>query len=103
MNTVADKRIANIRATISQERARISELNATISADLKSYLKLASGQLNDAEGWLAPEALRHPPRSPREMARWLDFVEGILGRAIKHRRAVEALIKKHGPDAAWRW
>lgn len=98
MSAAADQRIADIRAAVRQERARLSELNGQISADLKSYLKLASGQLSDAEGWLAPEILCEP-RSPRAMARWLDFVEGILARAIKQRRAVEALIKKHGPDA----
>ena len=33
------------------------------------------------------------------MAKWLDFVENILDRAIKHRKWVEGFIKKFGPDA----
>lgn len=99
MSAAADKRIASIRACVREERALLSELNNRISADLKRELKQASFGLNDVEGWLAPEVLRHPPRSEREMAKWLAFVEGILDRAIKQRKSVEALIKKHGPAA----
>ena len=33
------------------------------------------------------------------MAKWLDFVENILDRAIKHRKWVEGFIKKFGSDA----
>jgi len=99
MSAATDKRIADIRAKVREERALLSALNDRISADLKKLLKPASGFLSDADGWLSPEVLRHPPRSDNEMAKWLRFVEGILDRAIKHREYVEALIKKHGPDA----
>jgi hypothetical protein len=54
---------------------------------------------DDAEGFLLPEFLQHPPRSEGEMAKWLDFVENILDRAIKHRKWVEGFIKKFGSDA----
>jgi hypothetical protein len=99
MSATNDKRLAAIRAKVRDERTRLSELNRQISADLKKMLKPASFYLDDAEGWLAPQVLKHPPRSDNEMARWLHFVEGILDRAIKHRKWVEAAIKKYGPDA----
>jgi hypothetical protein len=97
--TIPEKRIAAIHDKIRGERTTIADLNSRISADLKKLLKPASGLLNDAEGWLAPEVLRHPPRSEREWAKWLSFVEGILNHAIAFRKSVEALIKTHGPDA----
>jgi hypothetical protein len=99
MSTTNDKRIAAIRAKVREERALLSELNGEISADLKKLLKPASFHLDDTEGWLSPEVLRHPPGSDREMAKWLIFVEGILDRAIKHRKWVEGLIRKFGADA----
>ena len=99
MSATNDKRIAVIQEKVREERALLSELNGRISADLKTMLQPASFYLNDVEGWLSPEVLRHPPRSDDEMAKWLRFVEGILDRAIKHRKSVEAVIKKHGPDA----
>jgi hypothetical protein len=101
MSPKNDKRLAAIRAKVLDERARLSELNKQISVDLKEMLKPAASHLDDAEGWLVPEVLRYPPRSDNEMemARWLRFVEGILDRAITHRKWVEAAIKKYGPDA----
>jgi len=30
---------------------------------------------------------------------WLDFMESVLDRAIKHRKWVQGFIKKLGPDA----
>lgn len=99
MSAIPEKRVAAIRGNIGAERAKLSDLNSRINADLKKLLKPASGFLSDAEGWLAPEVLRHPPRSEREWDRWLSFVEGILARATAHRKSVEALIKKHGSNA----
>jgi hypothetical protein len=99
MSAIPEKRIAAIWEKIRGERASLSDLNGRISADLKKLLKPASGFLSDAEGWLAPEVLRHPPRLDSDWARWLSFVEGILDRAITHRKWVEGLIRKHGPDA----
>jgi hypothetical protein len=99
MSAIPEQRIEAIREEIRGERTTISDLNSRISADLKKLLKPASSWLSDAEGWLAPEVLRHPLRSPSEWARWLRFVEGILDRAIAHRKSIEALIKKYGPDA----
>lgn len=99
MSATNDKRLAAIRAKVRDERARLSELNKQISADLKKMLKPASSHLDDAEGWLSPQVLRHPPRSDNEMARWLRFVAGILDRAVTHRKWVEAAIKKYGADA----
>jgi hypothetical protein len=99
MSPKNDKRLAAIRAKVRDERAQLSELNKQISADLKKMLKPAGFHLDDVEGWLSPQVLKHPPRSDSEMARWLRFVEGILDRAIKHRQWVETAIKKYGPDA----
>jgi hypothetical protein len=99
MNAIPEKRIAAIREKIRGESAIISDLNSRISADLKKLLKPASGFLDDAQGWLVPEVLWHPPRSTNEWAKWLRFVEGILDRAITHRKWVESQIKKYGPDA----
>ena len=99
MSATNDKRVAAIRAKVRGERARLSELNGQKSADLRKMLKRASFHLDDAEGWLAPQVLRDPPRSDNEMARWLRFVERILDHAIKRRKWVEAAIKKSGPDA----
>lgn len=99
MNPKNAKRLAAIRAKVRDERAQLTELNKQISTDLKKMLKPATLHLNDAEGWLSPQVLKHPPRSDGEMARWLRFVEGNLDRAIKHREWVEAAIKKYGPDA----
>ncbi len=99
MSATNDKRIAAIRDKVREERALLSELNGRISADLKKMLQPAAFHLNDVEGWLSPEILRHPPRSDNEMAKWLCFVESILDRAIKHRKSVEAVIKKYGPRA----
>lgn len=97
-----DKRIAAIREAIRLERVLISDLSSQVSPDLKEMLRAASGWLNDAEAWLASEVLDHPPRSESEMARWLIFVEGILDRAVRQRKAVEAIVSKHGPDARLR-
>lgn len=99
MNAIPEQRIATTREKIRGERATIADLDGRISADLKKLLKPASCFLSDAEGWLSPEVLRHPPRSESEWARWLSFVEGILDRAITHRKWVEGLIATHGPDA----
>jgi hypothetical protein len=99
MGAATDNRIAAIRAKVREERARLSDLNDRISADLKRLMQPASSHLDDAEGFLLPEFLQHPPRSEGEMAKWLDFVENILDRAIKHRKWVEGFIKKFGSDA----
>ena len=99
MGAATDNRIAAIRAKVREERARLSDLNGRVSADLKRLMQPASSHLDDAEGFLLPQFLRHPPRSEREMAKWLDFVEGVLDRAITHRKWVEGFIKKFGPDA----
>ena len=72
MSAIPDKRIAAIRDKIYSERGLLSESNGQISADQKTLLKPASSWLRDAEGWLASEVLRQPPRSEREWARWLD-------------------------------
>ena len=83
-----------------EERALLSELNKQIGADLKKQMKPASYYLDDVEGlFLAPEVLRHPPRSESEWARWLGNAEAVLHRAVVHRKWIEGLIKKHGPDA----
>jgi hypothetical protein len=99
MNAAADNRIAVIREKAREEHALLSGLNDRIGADLKKLLQPASFHLDDVEGFLLPQFLGHPHRSEREMAKWLDFVEGILDRAIKHRKWVEGFIKKFGPDA----
>jgi hypothetical protein len=99
MNQTSDARIAQIRERVRSERALIAELNVRISDDLKTLLRTASHHLDDAEGFLAPEVLRHPPRSEIEMTKWLQFVESILDRAVKHREWVEGLVRQHGPDA----
>jgi hypothetical protein len=97
--SATNQRIAAIREKVREERALLSELNVRISADLKKMLRPASVYLNDVEGWLSRKILTHPPRSDNEMAKWLRFVEGILDRAVRHRKSVEAVIKKYGPDA----
>jgi hypothetical protein len=99
MSATTDKQIATLRAKIREERTLLSELKGRISADLREMLQPASSYLDDADGWISPEVLRDPPRSDSEMARWLRFVEGILDRAINHRKWLEAAIKKHGPNA----
>jgi hypothetical protein len=97
--SAADYRIAAIRAKVREERALLSDLNDRIGDDLKKLMKPASSHLDDAEGFLLPEFLRHPTRSESEMAKWLHFVESILDRAIEHRKWVEGFVKKFGPDA----
>jgi hypothetical protein len=99
MSATPDKRIAAIREKIAAERALLSDLNRRVGADLKKLFEPASDFLTDAEGWLTPQVLKHPPRSEREWARWLGFVEQILGYAVAHRKRVEALVKKYGPNA----
>jgi hypothetical protein len=44
---------------------------------------------------------RKPTRSESEMAKWLDFVESILDRAIEHRKWVEGFVKKLAPTHEW--
>jgi predicted DNA-binding protein len=100
MSAAADKRIAAIREKVREERAPLAALSKQIGADLKKQMKPASHYLDDVEGFfLAPEVLRHPPRSESEWARWLGNAEGVLRRAVVHRKWVEGLIKKYGPDA----
>jgi hypothetical protein len=89
-----------IREKAGDERMRIAELNKKISTDLKKLLKPASHYLNDIEGlFLTPETLRHPPHSARERSRWFSKAEAVLQRAVTHRKWVEGLVKKYGPDA----
>jgi hypothetical protein len=98
--SAGDKRIAEIRAKVREERALLVELNGRISGELKRLMKPASHLLDDVEGYfLAPEVLRHPPRLESEMAKWLGNAEIVLARAIEHRKYIEGLIKKHGLDA----
>jgi hypothetical protein len=98
--TAADKRIAAIREKVSGGRAQLSELNKQVGADLKKQMKPASHYLDDVEGFfLAPEVLRHRPRSESEWARWLGNAEAVLRRAVVHRKSIEGLIAKYGPDA----
>jgi hypothetical protein len=100
MSTTPDKRIADIRAKIRDERALLSALNKQVNADLKKLLKPASHYLDDVEGFfLAPEALRHPPRAASEWAKWLGDAEAVLRRAVVHRKWIEGLVKKYGADA----
>jgi hypothetical protein len=99
MSAAADNRIAAIRTKVREERSLLSNLNDRIGADLKNLMQPASSHLDDAEGFLLPEFLQRPPRSESEMAKWLDFVESILDRAVNHRKWVEGFIKKFGPDA----
>jgi predicted DNA-binding protein len=98
MSDAAPKRIAAIREKVREERARLSELNKQIGTDLKKQMKPASHYLDDVEGFfLAPEVLRRLSES--EWARWLRNAETVLRRAVVHRKWVEGLIKKYGPDA----
>jgi hypothetical protein len=102
MSTALDKRIADIRDAVRKERARLLKVNGRISADLKMLLKSAFFYLEDVEVRLAYEAQHHAPHSVNELyelEKWLQFVEDILNRAKEHRKAVEAVIKKHGPRA----
>jgi hypothetical protein len=94
----ADSRIAAIRAKVREERGLLSGLNDRTAADLKKLIEPASYHLDDAEGFLLTGYLQHASRSESEMVKWLDFVEGILDRAIEHRKWVEGFIKKFGSD-----
>jgi hypothetical protein len=100
MSAVTDKRIAAIRAKVRDERALLSALSKQVSADLKKLMEPASDHLDFVEGYfLAPSVLRHPPRSEREWAKWLSNAETALRHAVEHRKWIEGLIKKLGPDA----
>jgi hypothetical protein len=98
MRAAADNRIAAIRAKVREDHALISALNDRIGFDLKRLMQPASSDLDDAEGFLLPEYLQHASRSESEMVKWLDFVENILDRAIKHRKWVEDFVKKFDPE-----
>jgi hypothetical protein len=98
--SAGEKQIEEIRAKVRDERALLADLSARISADLKRLLKPASNLLDDVEGFfLAPEVLRHPPRSESEMAKWLGNAEVVLRRAVEHRKHIESLVQTYGPDA----
>jgi hypothetical protein len=102
MSSDKDKRIADIQNALRKERARLLKVNDRISADLKMLLEPASLYLEDVDVWLASEALLHAPHSVDElyeMEKRLQFLKDILHRATEHRKAVEAIIKKHGPRA----
>jgi hypothetical protein len=100
MSAATDKRIAAIRAKVRDERALLSALSKQVSADLKKQMKPGSYYLDDVEGFfLAPSALRHPPRAESEWAQWLGNAETVLRRAVLHRKWIEGLIKRFGPDA----
>jgi hypothetical protein len=100
MSAATDNRIVALRTKVQQERAILSDLNNLVSRDLKTLAKSASFLLDDVDGFfLAPSVLRHPPRTDNEMMKWLDNAETVLDRAIKHRKWVESLVKKFGPNA----
>jgi hypothetical protein len=99
MSAATDKRIAAIRAKVSDERALLAALSKAVGTDLKKLMKAASEFLDEVEGFfLAPSVLRQP-RSEREWAYWLGNAETVLRRAVAHRKVIEGYVKKFGPDA----
>jgi hypothetical protein len=95
----SSNRIEAIRAKVREERAALSEMSSKVSADVKRLMKPASQWLDDVEGFFLDRKVLNEPRTPAALARWLDNADRVLRQAIQHRKYVEGLVKKCGPDA----
>jgi hypothetical protein len=95
----ASNRIEVIRAKVREERAALSEISRKVSADLKRLIKPAAHRLDDVEGFFLDRKILSEPRTAAALSRWLDNADRVLRQAIQHRKYVEGLVKKFGPDA----
>jgi len=93
------KRIDAMRTKVREERERLSEMSDNLSADLKRVLKPASFRLDDVENFFVDRKILAEPRPAAQLARWLGHAETALRQAIQHRKYVEDLVKKFGPNA----
>jgi hypothetical protein len=93
MTATPDNRVQD---QINAERAFLSDLNSRVGADLKKEVLEVSDLLTDAERWLAPPRV---PCSETELASRRASAVQCLREAFKHRKRIEALAKKIGPNA----
>jgi hypothetical protein len=93
--------IQQIRSKVAAERAVVAELNAKLSDSYikKNMLGQATNRLNDAETYLR-HALK--PSTPPDFAMWIAAAELTLQIAAQHRKDVEHIVAKYGPDAQTR-
>jgi hypothetical protein len=95
----ASDRIDEIRSSIKNERASLSNLNVKISAQfLMQQLKTASNLLDDVEGFFLPTEILEEPRTAAQWAYWLDGANLLLKHAVRIREDVEEISRKYGAD-----
>jgi hypothetical protein len=95
----ASDRIDEIRSSVKNERASLSNLNGKISDQyLKQQLKTESNLLDDVEGFFLPAKILEEPRTAAQWSYWLDGANLPLKHAIQIRENIEEIIRKYGAD-----
>jgi hypothetical protein len=93
-----ERHVASLREKSRGERVRVAELNAKLG-DLKQVLAPASSLLDDVDQFFLGAEILSQPRTPGELAQWLNHGERVFKIAVDIRKNVEDLAKKFGPDA----
>ena len=88
----ANARLEQLRVKARSERTLLSELNDQLGNDLRQLIRPASQLLDDVDMLTGADFLQEP-------AKYLQQIEAVFHHAVDHRKYIESLLKKYGPDA----